>query len=63
MNVKKHRKKKVKVFMENWFVRFIQQEMWILHANLLVKHFKSIYGYLFCTRFDPNNYKYCDTGL
>ncbi len=28
--------------MENWLIRFIWQEMWILHAKLLVKHSKSM---------------------
>jgi hypothetical protein len=29
--------------MENWLVRFIQQEMRILHAKLLIKHFGNMY--------------------
>ncbi len=37
--------------------------MRILHAKLLVKHFKIMYRDLFCTKFDPNNYKYCDVKL
>jgi hypothetical protein len=63
VSVKKHRKKTVKILIENWLVRFIQQEMWILHAKLLVKHFKNMYRDLFCTKFDLNNYKYYDARL
>jgi hypothetical protein len=29
--------------MENWLVKFIWQEMQILHAKLLIKHFRSMY--------------------
>jgi hypothetical protein len=28
---------------ENWLVKFIRQEMWILHAKLLVKHSGNMY--------------------
>jgi len=37
-----HRKENIKVLMENWPVRFIQQEMRILHAKLLIKQFRRI---------------------
>jgi len=43
---KDKQKKNIKVFLENWLVRFIQQEMWISHAKLLVKHSRSMYRYL-----------------
>jgi hypothetical protein len=33
----------VKVLLENRLVKFIQQEMWILHAKLLIKHSRSMY--------------------
>ncbi len=36
---KKHRKKNIKVLMKNWLSMFIWQEMWILHAKCLIKHF------------------------
>jgi hypothetical protein len=36
-------KKNIKVLVENWLVRFIWQEMQILHAKLLIKHFGSMY--------------------
>jgi len=38
MSVRIHRKKKVKVLMKNWFVKFIREKMRILHAKLLIKH-------------------------
>jgi hypothetical protein len=37
-----HRKENIKVLMESLLVRFIRQEMRILHAKLLIKHFKKI---------------------
>ncbi len=46
MSVRKFRNENVKVLMENWLVMFIQQEMWISHANVLFKHFGSMYRYL-----------------
>jgi len=41
---KDKQKKKRQGFLENWLVKFIQQEMWISHAKLLIKHFGSMYG-------------------
>ncbi len=29
--------------MENWLVKFIREEMWILHVKLLIKHSRSMY--------------------
>jgi hypothetical protein len=43
VSVRKHRKENVKVFMENCLVKFIWQEMRILHAKPLIKHIESIY--------------------
>ncbi len=38
MNVRIHKKEKIKVVMKNRLVEFIQQEMRILHAKLLLEH-------------------------
>lgn len=35
-------KKNVKILMKNWLVKFIEQEMQILHAKILIKHFRKI---------------------
>jgi hypothetical protein len=43
MNVKINRKEKVKVLVENWFIKLIRQEMQILHAKFLVKHSRNMY--------------------
>jgi hypothetical protein len=43
VNIRKCRKKNVKVFMENRLVRFTWQEMWILHAKCLIKHSRRMY--------------------
>jgi hypothetical protein len=32
----------MKIFMKIWLVKFIWQEMWILHVKLLVKYFGTI---------------------
>jgi hypothetical protein len=46
MNVKISKKENIKVLVENWLVRFIQQEMQISHAKLLIKHSGNMYRYL-----------------
>jgi hypothetical protein len=46
MNVRINKKENIKVLMENWLVRFIQQEMWISHAKLLIEHSGNMYIYL-----------------
>jgi hypothetical protein len=51
MNVRECRKENVKVLMENWLIKFIWLEMWILHAKFLIKHSRNMYRY-FC--FAPN---------
>ncbi len=43
MSIRIRKKENVKVFVENWFVEFIQQEMQISHEKLLIKHFGNMY--------------------
>jgi hypothetical protein len=38
VNIRINIKENVKVIVENWLVKFIQQEIQILHAKLLIKH-------------------------
>ncbi len=35
--------------MENWLVKFIQQEMQISHVKFLIKHSRNMYRFVFCT--------------
>jgi hypothetical protein len=51
MKVEIFTKKNIKVFMKIWLVRFISQEMWILHVELLIKYFRMIHEFIF---FMPN---------
>jgi hypothetical protein len=51
VSVRIFRKENIKIFMKIWLVKFIWQEMWILHVNFLIKHFKTIDKHLY---FMPN---------
>jgi hypothetical protein len=44
VNITRSKKENVKVLVENWFVKFIRQEMQILHAKFLIKHSGSMCG-------------------
>ncbi len=62
MNVRECKKENVKVLMENWFIKFIWLEMWILHAKFLIQHSKGFDQDLYA-KFHPNIYRYYDNGL
>jgi hypothetical protein len=63
MNIRTIRKKNVKVLVENWFIRFIWQKMWISHAKLLVTHSRNMYKGLCFVPYVIHVIIYCDIGL